>query len=64
MRAHAMKHEEILEKHYDLAADEASEKSNPLANIWLFVLGVLLIGTLLCTAVLVAWPIIANLVAG
>ena len=38
--------------------------SNPLANLWLGIMAVCLGGTLLCTAVLVAWPIIANLVAG
>jgi hypothetical protein len=38
--------------------------SNPLANVWLFILATLLGGTLLCTTVLVAWPIIAKLVAG
>jgi|GEM_PF-616278 len=64
MKAQAIKHEQSLEKHYDLAADEAKEKANPFANIWLFVLGTLLVGTLLCTAILVAWPIIANMVAG
>jgi len=64
MKAHAMKHEDVLEKHFDLTADNAAEKSNPLANVWLFVLGTLLVGTLFCTAVLVAWPIIANMVAG
>jgi len=43
-------------------AEQAS--SNPLANIWLGLMAVCLGGTLLCTAVLVAWPIIANLMAG
>jgi hypothetical protein len=38
--------------------------SNPLANLWLGLMAVCLGGTLLCTAVLVAWPIIANLTAG
>ncbi len=64
MKAHAIKNEGILEKNYDLATDETLEKSNPLANVWLAVLGILLIGTIFCTGVLVAWPIIANLVAG
>ena len=32
--------------------------------LWLGVLAVCLVGTLLCTAVLVAWPIIANMIAG
>jgi len=38
--------------------------SNPLANLWLGIMAVCLVGTLLCTAVLVAWPIIASMVAG
>jgi hypothetical protein len=63
MKAQAIKREEVLKNRYELAADEVREKSNPLANVWLAVLGILLIGTLLCTAVLVAWPIIANMVA-
>ncbi len=41
-----------------------AESSNPLANVWLLILATLLGGTLFCTAVLVAWPIIAKLVAG
>jgi len=64
MKAQAIKREQMLEKHFDLAAEKVTEKSNPFANVWLFVLGTLLVGTLLCTAVLVAWPIIANLMAG
>ena len=39
-------------------------KSNPLANLWLGILAVCLGGTALCTTVLVAWPIIAKMVAG
>ncbi len=38
--------------------------SNPLANLWLGIMAVCLGGTALCTAVLVAWPIIAKMVAG
>ena len=38
--------------------------SNPLANIWLGFLAVILTGTLFCTAVLMAWPIIAQMAAG
>ncbi len=38
--------------------------TNPLANLWLGVLAVCLVGTLFCTAVLVAWPIIASMIAG
>ena len=40
------------------------EATNPLANLWLGVLAVCLGGTLFCTAALVAWPIIAKIVAG
>ena len=38
--------------------------SNPLANIWLGFLAVILVSTLFCTAVLMAWPIIAQMAAG
>ena len=44
------------------SAEQAT--SNPLANLWLGILAVCLGGTALCTAVLVAWPIIAKMVAG
>jgi len=43
---------------------EEQATSNPLANLWLGLLAVCLLGTLLCTSVLVAWPIIANLIGG
>jgi len=43
---------------------EEQAASNPLANLWLGLMAVCLGGTLLCTAVLVAWPIIAKIVAG
>jgi len=43
---------------------EEQAATNPLANIWLGILAVCLGGTLFCTAVLVAWPILANLFAG
>jgi len=42
---------------------EVSERSNPLANLWLGVLGLVLGTTLLCSAVLMAWPIIAQYAA-
>jgi hypothetical protein len=38
--------------------------SNPLANIWLVFLALILVSTLFCTAVLMAWPIIAQMAAG
>jgi len=40
------------------------QASNPLANLWLGLMGICLGGTLLCTAVLVAWPVLASLFAG
>jgi hypothetical protein len=49
---------EVVEQHAVQAA------SNPLANLWLGLMAVCLGGTLLCTVVLVAWPIIASMVAG
>ena len=56
--ASSIEHAEIVEH----SAEEAA--SNPLANIWLGIMAVCLGGTALCTAVLVAWPIIAKMVAG
>lgn len=38
--------------------------SNPLANLWLGFLAVCLGATLFCTAVLLAWPIVAQMAAG
>lgn len=61
MEATARTEQILKQAHIDQAV---SESSNPLANIWLFVLATLLGGTLLCTVVLVAWPIIAKLIAG
>ncbi len=49
---------QIQEQSVDQAA------SNPMANIWLGLMAVCLGGTLFCTAALVAWPIIAKIVAG
>lgn len=50
----------------DRAQSEIADQttSNPFANIWLLFLATLLGGTLFCTLVLVAWPIIAKMVAG
>jgi len=56
--ARTLENAEVVEQHAEQAA------SNPLANLWLGLMAVCLGGTLLCTAVLVAWPIIAKLVAG
>ncbi len=56
--AHTMENAEVVEHSTEQAA------SNPLANLWLGLMAVCLGGTLLCTAVLVAWPIIASMVAG
>ncbi len=46
------------EKSAELAA------SNPLANLWLGLLTACLGGTLICTAALVAWPLIASRFVG
>ena len=55
--AHTIAHNQI--------EDQAMEvTSNPWANAWLAVLGLCLLGTLICSAVLMAWPIVAHLVAG
>jgi len=40
------------------------EASNPLATVWLCILGLLLGATLICTVVLMAWPIVAQYAAG
>ncbi len=56
--ASSIEQAEIIEQSTDQAA------ANPLANLWLGILAVCLGGTALCTAVLVAWPIIAKMVAG
>ncbi len=56
--ASSIEQTEIVEQ----SAEQAT--SNPLANLWLGIMAVCLGGTLLCTAVLVAWPIIAKMVAG
>lgn len=54
--------ENVLEQaHTEISIGEAT---NPLANMWLVVLATLLGGTLFCTAILVAWPIVAKMVAG
>ena len=45
----------------ELAKD--TEKSNPFATAWLCVLGLVLGATLLCTVVLMAWPIVAQYAA-
>ncbi len=42
---------------------EATEKSNPFATAWLCVLALVLVATLLCTVVLMAWPIVAQYAA-
>jgi len=57
----ARMNEQAAEATIDLSA---AETSNPLANIWLLFLGTLFGGAVFCTAVLVAWPVIANLIVG
>ena len=64
MNATVAKREELAEKLHAADRAEAKEHSNPFANAWLVVLAVLLGGTLFCTAVLVAWPILAKMFAG
>ncbi len=61
MEATVRSEQVLAQDNLDLAV---SAGTNPLANAWLFILATLLGGTLLCTTVLVAWPIIAKLVAG
>ncbi len=56
--ASSIEQSEVVEHSAEQAA------SNPLANLWLGILAVCLGGTALCTAVLVAWPIIAKMIAG
>ncbi len=56
--AATIEHAEIAEQ------SVAQTTSNPMANIWLGLMAVCLGGTALCTAALVAWPIIAKMVAG
>ena len=50
---------------YEMAheIEEVKEKSNPLATLWLATLGLLLGATLVCTVVLMAWPIVAQYAA-
>jgi hypothetical protein len=42
---------------------KGTEMSNPFATAWLCVLGLILGSTLLCSAVLMAWPIVAQYAA-
>lgn len=42
---------------------EVTERSNPFATAWLTILGLVLGATLLCSAVLMAWPIVAQYAA-
>lgn len=42
---------------------EATEVSNPFATAWLCVLGLILGSTLICSVVLMAWPIVAQYAA-
>jgi len=43
--------------------ENVEEKTNPLATMWLVTLGMLLGATLICTVVLMAWPIVAQYAA-
>ena len=42
---------------------DVAEKSNPFATAWLVALSLVLGATLLCTAVLMAWPVVAQYAA-
>ena len=42
-----------------LSSTMAETRVNPLANVWLGLLAVVFGLTLFCTAVLVAWPVLA-----
>lgn len=42
---------------------EATEESTFFATSWLLILGLVLGATLLCSAVLMAWPIVAQFAA-
>lgn len=44
--------------------EQSQAAANPLATIWMVFLGACLGGTLLCTGVLVAWPILAKMFGG
>lgn len=46
-----------------IESSDVAEKSNPFATAWLCVLGLVLGVTLFCTAVLMAWPIVAQYAA-
>ena len=45
---------------HELEHVEAGEQSNPLATLWLAALGLMLGATLICTVVLMAWPLVAQ----
>lgn len=50
----------------EVMVEEMSEvrtQSNPLAAVWLAVLALVLGATLICSAVLLAWPIVARYAA-
>lgn len=49
-----------------IATEQAPTKSvaNKLANFWLALNFLVIVLTLICTAVLVAWPIVAKFAAG
>lgn len=60
--------ENALKFHANSVGDETVEGGknftpNRFANLWLLILGVVLALTLLCTGVLVAWPILAQIAA-
>lgn len=44
-------------------AETTTKTGNPFATVWLAILGLVLGATLLCSAVLMAWPIVAQYAA-
>ena len=59
----AMMKAQTVDQTMNIEMAEATEKSNPFATAWLCVLGLVLGATLLCTVVLMAWPIVAQYAA-
>lgn len=43
------------------SAAEKNVSPNRFANLWLLILGLIMALTLLCTGILVAWPILARI---
>jgi len=52
--------ERTMDESSSLEMVETTEKSELFANSWLLILGLVLGATLFCSAVLIAWPIVAQ----